>query len=65
MSIKEKRELLLEHLITKIKLKISEFDVDSNGKLLHKKYSQWGMGKYSTLEELMDLIDGYKIYRNG
>lgn len=64
MSIKEKRELLLDHLITKIKFEISKYEVDSNGELLHKKYSQYGVGKYSTLEELMDLISVYKIYRN-
>lgn len=64
MDIKKKRELLFDHLITKIKFEISKFDVDDNGEL-QKKYSQYGVGVYSTYDELMKLIDSYRIHRNG
>jgi hypothetical protein len=55
----ENKELLLEHLIMKIESEISRFKVDSNGEILHKEYSNWGLGNYHTLEKLMDIIKVY------
>jgi hypothetical protein len=55
----KEKELLLELLIEKITNKYKSFDTDSNGDLLHKKYSQYGVGKFESYSEMYQIIKKY------
>jgi hypothetical protein len=55
----KEKELLLELLIEKITNKYKSFDTDSNGDLLNKKYSQYGVGKFESYSEMYQIIKKY------
>jgi hypothetical protein len=55
----KEKELLLELLIEKITNKYKSFDTDSNGDLLHKKYSQYGVCIFNSYSEMYQIIKKY------
>jgi hypothetical protein len=55
----KEKELLLELLIEKITNKYKSFETDSNGDLLHKKYSQYGVGNFKSYSEMYQIIKKY------
>ena len=61
--MKVEKELLLELLIEKITNGYNYFDTNLDGELL-KKYSQYGIGKFSSFKELYNIIQKYSSNKN-